>query len=130
MQGSNTSTHPAGTGAGAATTGTATTGAADPTARTAPAADLQEKAKSAWDYGLASLQVSDVKTDDSQSPGSHFAATDTTQSAVNQVGAAIDAKTATPEKPGLFTQVSSAVQQGVASIEKAVTTVSREEDDG
>jgi hypothetical protein len=47
-----------------------------------------------------------------------------TQSAYNQVGAAIDAKTATPDKPGLFTQVSSAVQKGVQQINQAVVEVS------
>jgi hypothetical protein len=48
------------------------------------------------------------------------------KSAYNQVGAAIDAKTASPDGPGLFTQMSSAVQKSVAAIDKAVITVSTE----
>lgn len=44
----------------------------------------------------------------------------TLKSAYTQVGQAIDEKTATPEKPGLFTQASTAIQHGVQQIEKAV----------
>lgn len=95
-------------------------------------------------YGLASLQVSEeVREREVCMAGFGFRVSQLVQplpllsspgpqlfthaqSAYNQVGAAIDAKTATPDKPGLFTQVSSAVQKGVAQIEKAVITVSPE----
>lgn len=46
-----------------------------------------------------------------------------TQSALNTLGETIDNKTATPEKPGLYTQASSAASKGLASIQKAVGEV-------
>ncbi|KLT39850.1 hypothetical protein CC85DRAFT_330386 [Cutaneotrichosporon oleaginosum] len=63
----------------------------------APPQSLGHKALGMFDYGLVSVK-----------------------SALNTLGNTIDNKTATPEKPGLYTQASTVASKGLASIQKAV----------
>lgn len=120
------------------------TGTATGTGTGASQGTATERAQNAFGYGLASMKVSHEWCGRAERrvrrrrPGMPApisfelrlsfccvnASLTLLQSTFNTLGAQLDAKTATPEKPGLFTQMSSAVQRGVAQVEKAVGPVS------
>lgn len=74
-----------------------------------------------WEFGSFGLRAPPGLASPYSAP--HVSLGANPQSALNTLGETIDSKTATPEKPGLYTQASTAASKGIASIQKAVAEV-------